>query len=115
MDLAAQGPAPRAEQQEPPSFPAPIYRSTYRAMLAELRQELDTRASITGPSAPAREWAELLSVYRMTLMLLGGVDGDLDRLALRAWSEIPPTEQDAVASAARALRRALQPLAALTV
>src|SRR5256885_10066569 len=61
-------------------------------------------------SAESREWAGLASHYRMALVLLAGIDGEIEELALRDWREMPPPERDPIRRQIRALRSCLLPL-----
>ena len=49
----------------------------------------------------------------MLMLLVAGVDGDLDALALRNWHELPRPEQCAVNISIRGLRAELLGLVAL--
>jgi len=79
--------------------------------LGDLRQHRDGRCG----SAESREWAGLASHYRMALVLLAGIDGEIEELALRDWREMPPPERDAIRRQIRALRSCLLPLRALAL
>lgn len=69
-----------------------------------LRDEFAQRASRGRcSSAAGAEWARLSQASRMCLVLLAGIDGDMDVLAGRAWDEIPAPEQNAIKQAARGL------------
>lgn len=95
--------------------PSPLYLSTYKAKLAEMRSrfaQADTLAD--GLLGAEREWGLLHSSHRLALLLLAGVDGDISQLAQRAWRELPNAERLAIASAARTLKRSLAPLHCLT-
>lgn len=62
----------------------------------------------------SREWARVEKEQRMVLMLLAGIDGDLQVLATRAWREFTPPERQAIKGEIRIAKRVFSGLAALT-
>jgi hypothetical protein len=87
-----------------------------RSKLSALRDEFAVRSAdtIRTTSLESIEWARLHVQTRMLMLLVSGVDGDLDGLALRNWHELPRPEQMAVRLAIRGLRSELLGLVALT-
>lgn len=85
-----------------------------RERLRTLRDELLVKASggvwFDGES---REWARIGHEHRMMVMMLAGIDGDLQALAVRAWREFTPAERAAVKSEMRAAKRTFSNVAAL--
>lgn len=78
-----------------------------RTVRQKIRDQAEQiRAAIDGrryTSARAREWAAMSHEYRMALMLLAGIDGDIGSLSMRSWDELPAGEQISVQVAARGL------------
>lgn len=110
---------PEYRPVDPPALPE-AYQSLSvrdcRTRLRELQREAAQRASNgRSGSAESREWAGLASHYRMALVLLSGIDGEIEELALRDWREMPPPERDAIRRQIRALRTCLLPLRALAL
>lgn len=110
---------PEYRPVDPPALPE-AYQSLSvqdcRIRLRELQREAAQRASNgRSGSAESREWAGLASHYRMALVLLSGIDGEIEELALRDWREMPPPERDAIRRQIRALRTCLLPLRALAL
>lgn len=61
----------------------------------------------------SREWARVSHEHRVMVMMLAGIDGDLETLAHRAWREFTPAERDAVKSQMRLAKRTFSAVAAL--
>lgn len=81
------------------------------AALVALRNEAAARsAGNAGGCAASIEWARLSLEFRMAVLLLAGIDGDLESLACRAWQEFPDTEKQAVKVQLRAMRAQLSQL-----
>ncbi|WP_047218339.1 hypothetical protein [Delftia lacustris] len=110
---------PEYRPVDPPALPEAYQRLSVqdcRIRLRELQREAAQRASNgRSGSAESREWAGLASHYRMALVLLAGIDGEIEELALRDWREMPPPERDAIRRQIRALRTCLLPLRALAL
>lgn len=110
---------PEYRPVNPPALPEAYQRLSVqdcRIRLRELQREAAQRASNgRSGSAESREWAGLASHYRMALVLLAGIDGEIEELALRDWREMPPPERDAIRRQIRALRTCLLPLRALAL
>lgn len=110
---------PEYRPVDPPALPEAYQRLSVRdcrIRLRELQREAAQRASNgRSGSAESREWAGLASHYRMALVLLSGIDGEIEELALRDWREMPPPERDAIRRQIRALRTCLLPLRALAL
>ncbi|WEM00707.1 hypothetical protein [Delftia tsuruhatensis] len=110
---------PEYRPVDPPALPEAYQRLSVRdcrTRLRELQREAAQRASNgRSGSAESREWAGLASHYRMALVLLAGIDGEIEELALRDWREMPPPERDAIRRQIRALRTCLLPLRALAL
>ncbi|OJX21467.1 MAG: hypothetical protein BGO79_24410 [Delftia sp. 67-8] len=110
---------PEYRPVDPPALPEAYQRLSVqdcRIRLRELQREAAQRASNgRSGSAESREWAGLASHYRMALVLLAGIDGEIEELALRDWREMPPPERDAIRRQIRALRSCLLPLRALAL
>ncbi|MEJ8293129.1 hypothetical protein WKI45_09880, partial [Delftia tsuruhatensis] len=110
---------PEYRPVDPPALPEAYQRLSVRdcrIRLRDLQREAAQRASNgRSGSAESREWAGLASHYRMALVLLAGIDGEIEELALRDWREMPPPERDAIRRQIRALRSCLLPLRALAL
>lgn len=63
--------------------------------------------------AASKEWAGVSQDHRVFIMLLAGMDGDLDVLAGRAWREFTPPEREAISAQIRSTRRAFSHVTAL--
>lgn len=61
----------------------------------------------------SREWARIGHEHRVMVMMLAGIDGDLQMLATRAWREFAPAERAAVKTELRAAKRTFSAVAAL--
>ncbi|PJO38761.1 hypothetical protein CTI10_008190, partial [Delftia acidovorans] len=66
-------------------------------------------------SAESREGRAWPGHYRMALVLLAGIDGEIEELALRDWREMPPPERDAIQPPDPRAAQLLQPLRALAL
>lgn len=85
-----------------------------RKRLQELRNQLLERATHgVWHDGEAYEWARLNHAHRMMVMLLAGMDGDLDVLAARAWREFTPPERQAIKTEIRMVKRTFSRTAAL--
>lgn len=85
-----------------------------KAKLLRLRDEFVARD--TGgrhQTAESQEWARLDVGHRMAMLLLAGIDGDLQELAQRDWREMPHPEQQAIRCEIRAAKKAFSGLMAL--
>lgn len=78
-----------------------------RARLVELRDEIAKKIN-NGRTVCARskEWAALPVEVRMAYLLVAGIDGDLQELAVKSWREYAPLERDAIRAAVRTFSRA---------
>lgn len=68
-----------------------------RDRLQQLKNEIVSAA--TGGRhrcARSKEWAALPLEFRFAVLLMAGIDGDMDALARRAWREMPTPERDAI-------------------
>ncbi|WP_284336738.1 hypothetical protein [Comamonas sp. NoAH] len=85
-----------------------------RERLRILRDRLLQKASAgRWHDAESKEWSHIGHEQRVMLMMLAGIDGDLDALAARAWREFTPPERAAIKSEIRAARRTFSRVAAL--
>ena len=78
----------------------PTIRQSLRDLAAKIRSDIEGREHAC---ARSRDWALLLPEYRMAVLLLAGVDGDLQRLAARKFAEFSEAEKIAVQVTIRAL------------
>lgn len=87
-----------------------------RSKLTALRDEFAAKSAgtIRTTSLESLEWERLHVQTRMLMLLVSGVDGNLDALALRDWHELPRPEQMAVRISIRGMRSELLGLVALT-
>src|SRR5256885_854795 len=103
----------------PPALPEAYQRLSVqdcRIRLRELQREAAQRcANGRCGSAESREWAGLASHYRMALVLLAGIDGEIEELGPRGWRGMPPPERGALRPPIPALRSCLLPLRALAL
>jgi hypothetical protein len=123
--VARQTPAaPTATAVDYRPVPAPALPAHYQGMsVADCRQRLRTlqdeachRASSGRLStAESREWTAMPVHFRMAMILLAGLDGEIEDLAQRDWREMPPPERDAIRRQIRALRAALSQVPALAM
>lgn len=91
------------------------YQRLFGVGNGSLRDEFVTISSQKRWSdAESREWARLSETHRMALMLLAGVDGDINALAQRTWRELPEPERLALKAEARFARTEFSRLHALT-
>lgn len=89
----------------------PLGRAANMPELVALRNEAAARSvGSAGGCAASIEWARLSIEFRMAVLLLAGIDGDLETLARRAWLEFPTTEKQAVKVQLRAMRAQLSQL-----
>ena len=85
-----------------------------RERLRILRDGLLQKASAgRWHDAESKEWSHIGHEQRVMLMMLAGIDGDLDALAARAWREFTPPERSAIKSEVRTAKRAFVRLSAL--
>lgn len=85
-----------------------------RERLKAQRNELLRRASLgTWFDGESREWARIGHEHRVMIMMLAGIDGDLETLASRAWREFTPAERNAVKAEMRLAKRVFSQVAAL--
>ena len=116
---ADEAPAPDYRPVAPAALPAAYQAMSVedcRIRLRQLQREAAQRAGNGRyASAESREWTCLASHHRMALVLLAGIDGEIEELALRDWREMPPPERDAIRRQVRALRTSLLPLRALAL
>ncbi|WP_139019227.1 hypothetical protein [Acidovorax radicis] len=108
-----------SEAMRPEPLHSPIAQLHYARLFGvgngSLRDEFVKVASQKRWSdAESREWARMAETHRMVLMLLAGLDGDLEALAQRGWRELPEPERERVKSEARFARREFSRLHALT-
>lgn len=105
------------EHAQPPKWPplSPVAEKHYRKLFGEVRDGYVQRATRgTLSDAESREWARLDHAYRVMLMLLAGLDGELSELAHRAWRELPEGERVAIKEEARNARHGFARLSAMT-
>lgn len=89
--------------------------AAHLARLASLRDHFVHKATAgVWSDAETREWARVGDEQRVMLMLLAGIDGDLQALAKRAWREFTPPERQAIKGEIRVAKRVFAGLAALT-
>lgn len=109
---AAKPPVACAAKRNKPAIEHTVEEN--RAYLVQLRNELLRNASAgRWHDGEAKEWSRIAHEQRVMLMLLAGLDGDLQTLATRAWREFTPPERSAIKSEIRAAKRAFGGLAAL--
>lgn len=76
--------------------------------LQRLRDEAALRdASNSGSTMQAVEWCKLPVMARVVFILMAGIDGENETLALKSWREFNLPEQAGIQSAMRQLRAAL--------
>lgn len=83
----------------------PSIRERLRGVAEKIRADIAGREAV---DARVREWAAMPIEYRMALLLLAGVDGDLQALGRKAWSEFTEPEKLAVQVALRGMARAIE-------
>lgn len=109
--LKAHKPAkPKNLNKPAASLSVPEARQRLRTLRDELLQKASGGVWFDGES---REWARISHEHRMMVMMLAGIDGDLDALASRAWREFTPAERAAVKGEMRAAKRTFSAVAAL--
>src|SRR5256885_13698789 len=110
---ADDAPAPEYRPEDPPALPEAYQRLSVqdcRIRLRELQREAAQRcANGRCGSAESREWAGLASHYRMALVLLAGIDGEIEELAPRDWRGKAPPGRHAIPPQIRAPRRCPPP------
>lgn len=80
-----------------------------RAKLSALRAEFASRASGGRyVCARSKEWAVLPLEFRFAVLLMAGIDGDMDALTRRAWREMPLPEREAIRGVMRGFAQALK-------
>ena len=85
-----------------------------RAKLWSLRKDYRKKQGHGYIDAENHEWHSMPVRIRMALLLLCGVDGDLDALALRDFQAMPPPERQAIKTEMRLAKRHFSGLVALT-
>lgn len=65
--------------------------------------------------AEAREWSTLHISIRMSVLLLAGIEGELEELGRREWRELPPPERNAIKAQIRYMADEMAKLHSLTV
>ncbi len=90
----------------------PTIRQKLRAVADQTRAEIEGRSRLC---RRGMEWASVPLPHRMALLLLAGLDGDLQSLARRAWAEFTPSEQAAIQVAIRSMHDSLSKAQALQV
>lgn len=84
------------------------------AKLYALRDEFAVKvAQFVKPDAPSLEWARLSREHRIIFLMLAGIDGEVEAIALQDWQEFTPPEQVAIQVMIRGMMRALDGVAAL--
>lgn len=87
-----------------------------RARLRVLKDDAVRRASNGRWSdAEAREWSTLHISIRMSVLLLAGIEGELEELGRREWRELPPPERNAIKAQIRYMADEMAKLHSLTV
>ena len=83
-------------------------RDAQRPKLAALQDEFRLRAlSQSGSTMKSVEWGKLPTMTRLVFLLMAGIDGESETLAVREWREFNLPEQAGIQSAMRQLRGAL--------
>lgn len=116
--LKAEGKALKALKPKKPAYAGkpvatlsvPEIRQRLKAQRDALLQKASMGAWFDGES---REWARISHEHRVMIMMLAGIDGDLEVLATRAWREFTPAERDAVKAEMRLAKRTFSSVAAL--
>lgn len=103
---AALPPAPAVKWKDLP----PDLQQKWRELRKEFAARADTRQ---WSNAEDREWKSIPAEWRMALLLLAGVDGDLGSLANRDFQRMPLPERAAVKSEVRLAGRLFARLRAL--
>ena len=85
-----------------------------RAKLFLLRKDYRKKSGQGYIDAENNEWHSMPVRIRMALLLLCGIDGDLDALALRDFQAMPPPERQAIKTEMRLAKRHFSGLVALT-
>src|SRR5260370_142191 len=116
---ADDAPAPEYRAEDPPALPEAYQRLSVqdcRIRLRELQREAAQRcANGRCGSAESREWAGLASHYRMALVLLAGIDGEIEEAAPRATRANSPPERGGLRRQMPAARSCPLPLRALAL
>lgn len=82
--------------------------------LRELRDEAALRAAKSlRRDAPSLEWALLSREHKIIFLMLAGIDGEVEDIALRDWLEFTPPETVAIQLAMRSMKRSLDGVVAL--
>lgn len=120
--LAAQLKAAAAEvEAAKPAKPANAKKPVTALTVPEIRERLKLQRDELLRKASAgvwfdgesREWARVSHEHRVMIMMLAGIDGDLETLAHRAWREFTPAERDSVKCQMRLAKRTFSAVAAL--
>lgn len=108
-------------KEQKPAKPKHEGKPAKHLSVRELRERLKTQRDALLAKASAgvwfdgegREWSGISHEQRMMLMLLAGIGGDLEALAVRAWREFTPPERAAIKTEVRAAKRTFSNVAAL--
>ena len=107
----------KPKEEKPAYLTKPVAQLTVtevRQRLVAQRDELLRRASLgMWVDGESREWAHVGHEHRVMVMMLAGIDGNLEALATRAWREFTPAERDAVKCQMRLAKRTFSSVAAL--
>lgn len=85
-------------------------RAKLREMVDKIRGDLERKA---GRCLRSVEWGGVPLAHRMAVLLMAGIDGDLQDLARKAWAEFTPAEKNSVGVAMRSLHASLHACNAL--
>lgn len=107
----------RAERRAdaPESVGAIACSPSERRKLFALRDEIvSTISRGRTPCARSAEWAKLPVEIRMAYLMVGGIDGELSSLVVKAWPEFTPPEREVIRSTIRTFARAARVSVALS-
>jgi hypothetical protein len=90
----------------------PLIRQKLREIADKARAEIQQRA---GRCLRGIEWGNIPLAHRMAVLLMAGVDGDLQELARKSWPEFTPGERESIAVAIRSMHASLHACNALRV
>ena len=83
-------------------------RDAERPKLQALREELSLKAAHqTSSTMQSYEWGRMPTMTRVVFLLMAGIDGENETLAVKSWREFNLPEQAGIQSAMRQLRGAL--------
>jgi hypothetical protein len=92
---------------------SPVHEAELKR-LYKLRDEAMLRAALSRRTCPlSHEWATLTLEFRMVVLLMAGIDGEIQAVARKDWREFPLVEQESCRSVMRSMRRQLQGVSAL--